>query len=197
MADGPTVHSRCANGRPPRSANNRRSLAQSRWRRTRRPPKSGSSKPPGFTHVTRMTAMNIVPLAALLAALAAPAPAQSAPAAPARLALTFDVGAGTGSVMVALFDSEAAYAGGAPVRRARLDVAAGERTATFELPAGTYAAKAFHDVDGNGQLTVNPFGLPVEPFAFSNNARGNMGPAPWDRARFTVSGDTALTIALR
>ena len=137
--------------------------------------------------------MNITALAALAVALAAPAPAHAA-----RLALTFEVGAGTGPIMVALYDSETAYSsGGAPVRRARLDVAAGRRTATFDLPPGTYAAQAFHDLDGNGRLTTNPFGQPVEPFAFSNNARGNMGPAGWDRASFTVSGDTAQTIALR
>ena len=145
----------------------------------------------------KIAVMRIAALAALTIALAAPAPAQAPAAAPARLVLTFEIGAGTGAVMVALYDSEAAYAGGAPVRRARIDVAGGARTAVFELPAGTYAAKAYHDVDGNGRLDTNPFGLPVEPYAFSNNARGNMGPAPWDRARFTVSGETAQTITLR
>lgn len=139
-------------------------------------------------------------LAAALALNALPAAAQSAaPApAPARLALTFEVGAQTGTVMVALFDSAEAYDAGRPVRAARLDVAAGERTAAFEgLPPGDYAARAFHDVDGNGRMNTNPFGLPTEPYGFSNNAVGNMGPASWDRARFTLSGDTAQTLNLK
>ena len=66
-----------------------------------------------------------------------------------------------------------------------------------DLPAGDYAVKAFHDIDGDGEMDVNPFGMPVEPYAFSNNAVGNMGPAGWDQARFAVSGDVAQTIRIR
>ena len=140
-----------------------------------------------------------LPLAAPAAAfllIAVPAAAQSGPG--HTVSLTFETGAGTGAVMVVLYDSEAGYAGGPPVGHRRLDVAAGERTATFEnLPAGEYAAKAFHDVDGDGEMDANPFGMPTEPYGFSNNAVGNMGPASWDRARFAVSGETRQTITLR
>ena len=145
--------------------------------------------------------MHRLPLAASAVAaglllIASPAAAQAAPG--HTVSLTFETGAGTGAVMVVLYDSEAGYAGGPPVGHRRLDVAAGERTATFEgLAAGDYAAKAFHDIDGDGEMDANPFGMPTEPYAFSNNAVGNMGPASWDRARFTVSGPTAQTIRLR
>ena len=138
-------------------------------------------------------------IAAIAAGLLAPAGAALAQGAPEGvLSLTFDTGAPTGAVMVALYDSEAGYAGDRPIGARRLDVAAGERTVTFEgLAAGDYAAKAFHDVNGDGEMNFNPFGLPVEPYAFSNNAVGNMGPASWERARFAVSGPTAQTINLR
>lgn len=135
----------------------------------------------------------ILAVAALLA-FASPALAQSADS---RLTLTFETGAETGAVMVALYDAEAAYEGGAPARVARVDVAAGQHEAVFDLPIGAYGVKAFHDVNGNGKMDVNPFGMPTEPFAFSNNAVGNMGPAKWDRARFEVSGATAQTIRIR
>lgn len=113
--------------------------------------------------------------------------------------ITFDVGAGEGVIMAALFDSQAAYdGGGAAVRGVRIDVAGGERVARFEgLPPGDYALRAFHDVNGDGQMNANPFGMPTEPFGFSNNAVGNMGPASWERARFAVSGETRQTITLR
>jgi len=52
---------------------------------------------------------------------------------------------------------------------------------------GQYAIRLFHDVNGNGQLDTNPFGMPTEPFAFSNNARGRFGPATWADAAFTVT----------
>jgi uncharacterized protein (DUF2141 family) len=135
--------------------------------------------------------MKITLFAAWVAALAAPAESS-------RLTLTFETAAATGAVLVSLFDSKAAYDGGAPVRQARVDIAKGERTAIFaNLEPGDYAVKAFHDLDGDGRMTTNPFGRPIEPFAFSNNARGNMGPAAWDRAQLKVTGDIAQTVEIR
>lgn len=114
-----------------------------------------------------------------------------------RLTLTLDLGSDSGRVMIALFDSEAAYNSGAPVRQAMVE-ASGPRVAVFDdLPPGRYAAKLFHDLDGDGQMDTNPFGLPVEPYAFSNNAVGNMGPARWDRAAVEVAGPVEQTIRLR
>ena len=143
-----------------------------------------------------MTRLSLIALAAAGLLGPAAALAQSAPA--SAVSLTFETGADRGAVMVALYDSEAAYAGERPIGRQRLDVAAGQRTAVFEgLPAGDYAAKAFHDLNGDGEMNFNPFGIPTEPYAFSNNAVGNMGPASWERARFAVSGPAAQTIVLR
>jgi uncharacterized protein (DUF2141 family) len=136
-----------------------------------------------------------------LAALLVAAPVcvtQAFAADDATVTLTFDTAATTGEVMVVLFGSEAAYSGqGAPVAQAMVDVAAGQHTATFTVPAGDYAVKSFHDVNGDGRMNTNPFGMPTEPYAFSNNARGNMGPATWAQAHFAVEGDTAQTISLR
>lgn len=139
--------------------------------------------------------------AAALLLTAAPALAQSADN---RIVLTFETGARTGMVMIALYDSAAAFNGegrGDDANRAvaRTAISAsGNVVATFEnLPAGDYAVKAFHDVNGDGEMNTNPFGMPTEPYAFSNNAVGNMGPARWDRAHFAVSGETAQTISIR
>jgi uncharacterized protein (DUF2141 family) len=133
-------------------------------------------------------------VAASVLALAASASAQDS----SRVALTFETGARTGQVMVALYDSETGYNGDRPVARTTVSASASPVVAVFEnLPAGDYAVKSFHDVDGDGRMGTNPFGLPTEPYAFSNNAVGNMGPASWSRARFPVSGDTAQTIVIR
>ncbi|QTC90729.1 DUF2141 domain-containing protein [Brevundimonas goettingensis] len=132
----------------------------------------------------------------LVAALLASAPAFAADE--PTVTLTFDTAAATGQVMVVLFGSEDAWKGnGAPVAQALVDVAAGQHSATFTVPAGDYAARSFHDINGDGRMNANPFGMPTEPYGFSNNARGNMGPASWDQAHFTVAGDTAQTISLR
>ena len=141
--------------------------------------------------------MKIVAFAALAAALLVSAPA-FAQTGDATITLTFDTAGSTGNVMVSLFSSEAAYGGhGAPIGQAMVNVAAGQHTATFTVPAGDYAVKSFHDVDGDGKMNTNPFGMPTEPYAFSNNARGNMGPATWAQTHFAASGATAQTISLK
>ena len=137
--------------------------------------------------------------AAALLLTAAPALAQSADN---KVVLTFETGARTGMVMVALYDSAATFnasgAGDRAVASTAISASSGRVVAAFDnLPAGDYAVKAFHDVNGDGQMNTNPFGMPTEPYAFSNNAVGNMGPARWDRAHFAVSGETAQTISIR
>lgn len=54
------------------------------------------------------------------------------------------------------------------------------------LPAGRYAVAAFHDSDGNGELTLWPFGLPKEAYGFSRDARGRFGPPTFDQAAFDL-----------
>ena len=141
--------------------------------------------------------IRIATAAAALLLTAAPAFAQSADN---KVVLTFETGARTGMVMVALYDSASAFDGGSarPVAATAVSASGSRVVATFEnLPAGDYAMKAFHDVNGDGEMNTNPFGMPVEPYAFSNNAVGNMGPARWSAAHFAVSGETTQTISIR
>ena len=141
--------------------------------------------------------IRIATVAAALLLTAAPAFAQSADN---KVVLTFETGARTGMVMVALYDSASAFDGGSarPVAATAVSASGSRVVATFEnLPAGDYAMKAFHDVNGDGEMNTNPFGMPVEPYAFSNNAVGNMGPARWSAAHFAVAGETAQTISIR
>ena len=126
-------------------------------------------------------------------------------AAPAPGSATLDVKftgvqAPTGAVLFAVYDSEAAYAAdGRAVREAMAPVKDGAAALSFTgLAPGHYAIKAFHDIDGDGKMGANPFGMPTEPFAFSNDAKGNMGPATWADAQFAVgAGTTVQTITIR
>lgn len=134
-----------------------------------------------------------IPVAFL--ALAAATLGADAQAAPAALTVAFEgIKTETGAIMVALFDSEAAFDGsdGKPVHSAMIPATAARvETVIAGLAPGRYAIKAFHDVDGDGKLRTNPFGMPLEPFAFSNNAKGMMGPAKWSAAAFAVEAGTA------
>lgn len=67
-----------------------------------------------------------------------------------------------------------------------------------DLPPGDYAVAAFHDRNGDGKLTKNILGIPTEPYGFSNNVYGFMGPASFEKAAVTVSADSAqLSISVR
>ncbi len=103
-----------------------------------------------------------------------------------------------GNISAALFD-EAGYKGGPQIRGMNADVSGDSVVLDFaDLPAGEYGIKLFHDVNGNGNMDTNPFGIPLEPYAFSNSAAGMMGPAKWDAAKFTVqAGDNTHTITFR
>jgi uncharacterized protein (DUF2141 family) len=65
-----------------------------------------------------------------------------------------------------------------------------------DVPYGSYAIAVYHDLDKNQELNKSWLGIPKEPYAFSNNARGRTGPPDFEEAMFTVSGDMEVVIDL-
>jgi uncharacterized protein (DUF2141 family) len=104
----------------------------------------------------------------------------------------FDTDAGTARVR--LDASAAAYdRDEAGPHAAALPITGGTAVWTVDaLPWGRYAARAFHDEDGDGSLDTNLFGVPSEPFGFSNDASARFGRPDFDAAafRFAASRDT-------
>jgi uncharacterized protein (DUF2141 family) len=65
------------------------------------------------------------------------------------------------------------------------------------LEPGRYAAVAFHDENGNGKLDNSFLGIPAEPYGFSNNVQGFLGPPTFDDASMVLGdGDSAIRIVL-
>jgi uncharacterized protein (DUF2141 family) len=65
------------------------------------------------------------------------------------------------------------------------------------LPPGRYAVILFHDENGNGRLDKNFWGVPTEPYGFSNDAQGFLGAPSFEEAALSLgSGDRAITIDL-
>jgi uncharacterized protein (DUF2141 family) len=94
----------------------------------------------------------------------------------------------SGQLMVAVYTSEADWNQNNAFRAARVDVDSGTLMLAFEgLAPGSYGIKMFHDVDADGVMGTNLMGIPTEPFAFSNNARGSFGPATWSDANFAIA----------
>ncbi|MGV3557414.1 DUF2141 domain-containing protein [Larkinella arboricola] len=63
---------------------------------------------------------------------------------------------------------------------------------TFTVPPGDYAVALFHDVNDNGEMDKKMFGIPKEPYGFSNNYRPRVSAPDFDDCRVKVetSGKT-------
>jgi uncharacterized protein (DUF2141 family) len=113
-----------------------------------------------------------------------------------RVALTLEIAGvapSEGFVMIGLYDSETSWESGNAVAGTRAEVSGDQVVAVFDdLPAGRYGVKMYHDVNANGEMDTNLMGIPSEPFAFSNNARGRFGPPNWDAAVFEVATDGTI-----
>ncbi len=57
------------------------------------------------------------------------------------------------------------------------------------LPYGEYAIALYQDENGNDTLDTGNFGIPKEPFAFSNNFRPKWGGPSFDKCKFEFSKD--------
>jgi uncharacterized protein (DUF2141 family) len=124
-------------------------------------------------------------LAPLAAATAQPAPSAEAPPAIRIDLVITGLRPSGGRVMVSLFDSEQAWREGRPFRVGAVPVGADRARLSFApVPPGRYAVRAFQDLDGDGKLNSNAFGVPIEPIAFSNGAQPRFGPPGWQEAAF-------------
>lgn len=108
-----------------------------------------------------------------------------------------NVSSSDGTVMVQVLNSQAQFEGEGQVAAFAEQAVSGEmRFQAANLPPGEYAFRVMHDENNNGKLDSNFVGMPKEPWAFSNNAMGNFGPAKWQDAKFTLAGETTQTIQL-
>ena len=57
------------------------------------------------------------------------------------------------------------------------------------MPFGSYAVAIFQDTNGNGELDKGMFGIPSEPFAFSNNFRPKFGGPSYEKCKFDFNKD--------
>lgn len=95
-----------------------------------------------------------------------------------------------GALRIALFHGEENYNTSNPIMGTLAMVDGDVATVTFSsVVEGEYGIKLFHDVNNNDEMDTNVFGIPKEPFAFSNNAPARFGPAVWDDAKFEITAE--------
>lgn len=64
------------------------------------------------------------------------------------------------------------------------------------IPSGEYAVSLFHDENNNNNLDTNEYGMPIEKFGFSNNAKGKFGPPKYNDAKISINQNTEIKISL-
>ncbi|KQC33106.1 hypothetical protein AAU57_07080 [Nonlabens sp. YIK11] len=84
----------------------------------------------------------------------------------------------------------------APLMAASSSIKDGVATVTFEnVPKGEYAIIVLQDLNGNKQMDFEVNGMPKESYGVSNNVM-SYGPPTWAEAKFEVTENTTLRIAI-
>ena len=99
-----------------------------------------------------------------------------------------------GNVCVALYNDVDTFPDKGKHYRLRCSaIKDGESYVAFKnLPPGSYAAYAFHDVDTNRKLKTNLFGMPKEGVGASRGAKRVIGPPRFKDAKFEVGPENVL-----
>ncbi len=106
-----------------------------------------------------------------------------------------------GSLYVGIYNSEADFLKPEKAVLKKIVPVAAAGTLDLNLPElapGVYALSCFHDLNGNGKLDTNLFGVPTEPYGFSNNARPKFRAPNWAEAKFEVkNGGSRISVKLK
>jgi uncharacterized protein (DUF2141 family) len=107
----------------------------------------------------------------------------------------------TGLLCIRLFTESKGFPEGSEKSTKRECVKISEdpmRLSFKNLPAGSYAVAAFHDVNGDRKLNRNSTGIPTEGYGFSNNPVVKTGPPKFGQAVFLVAGpNTGVKIQMK
>ncbi|GAB2560929.1 DUF2141 domain-containing protein [Spirosoma aerophilum] len=92
-----------------------------------------------------------------------------------------------GAVYVALFKPGKDFPEGKPLEGKKIDATHERVQTTFSVEPGEYAIAVYHDENGNGKMDTRMFGIPKEPYGFSNNFRPKMSAPKFSDCGFSVS----------
>ena len=111
-----------------------------------------------------------------------------------------NVKVGKGQVIVCVWKSAAGFPDcdkHIPLQKKKLQARSATLTVSFDdIPDGTYAVGVAQDLNGNDRVDANFLGIPKEPVAVSNDAKGTLGAPKFGAASFELSKTRAITIHL-
>ena len=104
-----------------------------------------------------------------------------------------------GSMYIAVFDNKELFPGfGKQLVEKVLPVDSKTLSCTFkDLPNSDYAVAIFHDKNNNGKLDKNAFGIPLEPYGFSQNARARFSAPSFNDAKIVLDGNQSIEITIQ
>jgi uncharacterized protein (DUF2141 family) len=98
-----------------------------------------------------------------------------------------------GALKIGLFDESGFLQDDKAIAGKYINITSNSMTIEFEqLKKGRYAIAVFHDEVQDKKLTKNSFGYPIEPYAFSRNAKGFMGPPSFEDAAIELKDKERL-----
>ncbi len=92
-----------------------------------------------------------------------------------------------GIAKLALVNSKENYSASEPFQGFNFQITNNQVNTEIQLPYGEYAIKVYHDENGNDKMDTRIFGIPIERYGFSNNARSAFGPPVYQEAVFTIN----------
>lgn len=101
-----------------------------------------------------------------------------------------------GSVYIALFRPGKDFPVGKPIEGKKLYAGSKSVNTTFSVEPGDYAISVYHDENGNGKMDKRMFGIPKEPYGFSNNFKPLMSAPKFSDCQFSV-GNSGKVISIK
>ena len=103
-----------------------------------------------------------------------------------------------GSLKVGLYNNNGRFLEeGQTFQNISIEVENDSETFVFkDLPKGDYAISLYHDENSNGTCDRNFFGIPKEPYAFSNNFKPKFSAPTFADCQFELSSNQSIVIDL-
>jgi len=102
-----------------------------------------------------------------------------------------------GELRVSLFNSESDWLSKGEIQTSQIENQEVVTISFKNVPAGKYAVSVIHDANSNGDLDTGSFGIPVEAYGFSNDARGMFGPPSFDESEFEITSDHKIIVNIK
>ena len=102
----------------------------------------------------------------------------------------------TGAVYVAIFKPGKDFPEGKPIEGKKVDASHERVQIAFSVEPGEYAIAVYHDENSNGKMDKRIFGIPKEPFGFSNDFRPKLSAPKFSDCEVKV-GDSGKTVRIK